>query len=356
MTEYGVLLYKVTLLISNVQARMTAASAMKFVPRESFKLPIYFSSDQFQKAFPMHMAKAQRIMSGLVNRCDCVVEVHDARIPLTGYNSNFQHICGNKPRILVLNKIDLAEAEKTKILSANLESKQYQHILFVNSKEQHSTSIKKILPFLKNVFHGKQAAKAEKRGMGMSDLTEAQQKVLVCGIPNVGKSSFINSARRQFMRRGKATPTGKVPGITRSVMQTIKISESPKIYILDTPGIIPAGIPMKGGRADLNAGFKLALVGTFPDHVIGEDLIADYLLYVLNKQQNYSYMELCDMQEPSDDINQVLRAVAIKNGFIYSNNLPDVPRCSNLLIREFRAGRLGSITLDDPGLNLLVKL
>ena len=243
--------------------------------------------------------------------------------------------------MLILNKIDLADKQVSeKLIAQYTKDKDIKMTLLANCKTQHNKAIKRVLPMLKRIFHNQNVARALESDIPLEMLPERQYKVLVCGVPNVGKSSFINSIRRHFMRKGKAAPVGKTPGITRSVMQTITISRSPLIYILDTPGIVAPSIP------NTETGMKLALTGTFPDHTIGEELIADYLLYVLNKQNNRNYLELCGLTEPCDDFHQVVRSLAIKHDLIRQNR-PHYLRCCNLLISSFRNGDFGKITLDD---------
>jgi len=104
---------------------------------------------------------------------------------------------------------------------------------------------------------------------------------MVVGMPNVGKSSLINSLRRIGVKKGKAAPTGAIPGITRTVAGTIKVLESPKVYLIDTPGVMIPHI------ADPVSAIKVALTGAISDHLSDEEVIADYLLFQLNQEQDY---------------------------------------------------------------------
>ncbi|XP_057298735.1 mitochondrial ribosome-associated GTPase 1-like isoform X1 [Hydractinia symbiolongicarpus] len=310
--------------------------------RPSFKFPIYFLPDIFHRVLPFHMAKGMRAMRGIVNNCDCVIEIRDARVPFSSTNPQFEDLYANKPRIILMNKIDIADEKKTKEISNKiLKDDDADAVLFSNCNARFNHAIKQVMPVLKQIFTEQNRVKSEQCETPVKGLHERQYKVIVCGIPNVGKSSFINSARRHFMSKGgKATPVGKKPGVTRSVMQSIKMSQSPRILLLDTPGISYPEVQ------DSMTGIKLALIGTFPDHVIGEEVIADYLLYALNKQKNTRYLKMCALKEPCDDFDKVIYSLAEQRDLI-SDSRPDYRRCSILLIQAFRNGRFGRITLDE---------
>uniref|UniRef100_A0A493SV29 Mitochondrial ribosome associated GTPase 1 n=1 Tax=Anas platyrhynchos platyrhynchos TaxID=8840 RepID=A0A493SV29_ANAPP len=128
---------------------------------------------------------------------------------------------------------------------------------------------------------------------------------MVIGVPNVGKSSLINSLRRLHLRKGKATAVGGEPGVTKAVLTRIQVCETPLMYLVDTPGVLP---PKLG---DVETGMKLALCGAIRDHLVGEDIMADYLLYTLNRQQQFGYVQHYGLPEASDDIGHVLKHVAL---------------------------------------------
>ncbi|XP_066930994.1 mitochondrial ribosome-associated GTPase 1-like isoform X2 [Clytia hemisphaerica] len=279
--------------------------------RKQFKFPVYFTTDVFHKVLPFHMAKGMQVMRGMVNNCDCVIEVRDARVPLSSCNKQFEYLYAHKPRILLINKIDLANESLTKVMRS-----------------------------LKQILRQKNEQKSIAGGKPMKALDDSSFKALVCGVPNVGKSSFINAARQRYLRKGgKATPVGRKPGVTRSVLTKIVISRNPKISILDTPGIISPYLK------DPMTGIKLALTGTFPDHVIGEEVIADYLLYAMNQQKVETYLELCGLDSPTDDFENLMQSIAEKYDFLRGSE-PDYRKCSIKLINAYRRGHLGPLTLD----------
>lgn len=241
--------------------------------------------------------------------------------------------------------MDLADEAKTKALLKEHTESTNTKVLFTNNRSgtrESSQSIKKVMSILRHMA-------AEQRSLRNVDQEEEENqgkdekafRTIVYGLPNVGKSSFINSARQKYTKgRGKKpTPVGKNPGMTKSVLSNIIICDSPKIMILDTPGIVPPNLN------DPLVGIKLALVETFADHKIGEEVMADFLLYTLNKQNNASYVEMCGLDEPSDDFEHVIASLASKQGLI-RGGAPDIRFSSMKLLSWFRDGKFGRITLD----------
>ncbi|XP_011306171.1 mitochondrial GTPase 1-like isoform X3 [Fopius arisanus] len=172
---------------------------------------------------------------------------------------------------------------------------------------------------------------------------------MVIGVPNVGKSSLINRLRNKHLKKGNATAVGGVAGITRSVLTKIKVSEKPPVYVLDTPGILAPYI------RDVISGLKLALVGCLQDHLVGPQVIADYLLFWLNKNQRFDYVEKLGLQAPTDDILQLLTISAVKMGKSkkikrFDGQLivrPDFNFAAEHFLRVFRTGELGGVCLDN---------
>ncbi|XP_015755634.1 PREDICTED: mitochondrial ribosome-associated GTPase 1-like [Acropora digitifera] len=150
--------------------------------------------------------------------------------------------------------------------------------IFTDSKSQYHYSIKKVIPTALEAIKD-----AEYEGTYIRSEPDKPYNILICGLPNTGKSSLINALRRKYMRKGKATKVGAVPGITKSIQERIKVCDEPIMYMFDTPGITAPYIPT------VEVGMKLALIGCFKDHVVGEDLIADYLLFTLNKSRCFKF-------------------------------------------------------------------
>lgn len=178
---------------------------------------------------------------------------------------------------------------------------------------------------------------------------DTEHSIMVIGVPNVGKSSLINILRNRHLNKKAASQVGAVAGITKSVLTRIKICEDPLIYILDTPGVMLPKIK------DHEMGMKLALCSCFQDHLVGPDLIADYLLYWLNQHRNFTYLDKVGLDEPTDDITHALLACATKLGKIVrvkdfaTNQIEmklDLRSAARYFVTAFREGEFGKVCLD----------
>uniref|UniRef100_A0A8B9CUL6 Mitochondrial ribosome associated GTPase 1 n=1 Tax=Anser brachyrhynchus TaxID=132585 RepID=A0A8B9CUL6_9AVES len=205
-----------------------------------------------------------------------------------------QEALGIRPHVLVLNKMDLADPRQQPRVLEQLKQQGCLHVVFADC--QRDNNVKKIVPLVaKLIDSSPRYHRAE----------NAEYSIMVIGVPNVGKSSLINSLRRLHLRKGKATAVGGEPGVTKAVLTRIQVCETPLMYLVDTPGVLP---PKLG---DVETGMKLALCGAIRDHLVGEDIMADYLLYTLNRQQQFGYVQHYGLPEASDDIGHVLKHVAL---------------------------------------------
>ncbi|XP_076307969.1 mitochondrial GTPase 1-like isoform X2 [Tachypleus tridentatus] len=316
-----------------------ASKISSIVPkfRESYTV----ANKDLSKWFPGHMYKGMKQMQQKLKMVDCILEVHDARIPFSGRNPNFYHLLtAVKPHILVLNKVDLADVTSQKQIEQSLKQQGINQIIFTNCKDQKDRGLKKVLPTVTDLVTNSERY----------NRTESKEfHLMAIGVPNVGKSSLINMLRNLHLKKGKASRVGALAGITRSVLERIKISEDPPIYLLDTPGILAPNIK------NVEVGLRLALCATVRDHLIGEDLIADYLLYWLNKHQNFSYVQYLGIEEPSDDIRLVLLKTALNLGKtvkVLSSEgswvqMPNLQAASSHFIKGFRQGKFGRVLLDN---------
>ncbi|XP_044745724.1 mitochondrial GTPase 1 [Coccinella septempunctata] len=290
--------------------------------------------------FPGHMGKGLKQMQNKLKSVDCIIEVHDSRVPISGRNIEFKHTLGGiKPHILVLNKVDLIQKKYMDKVRCKLKD-ECENILFTNCKDEKCKGLSELLPLAQHLIVNSDRFNRS----GVEDFN-----VMIIGIPNVGKSSLVNALRAKYLRKGHASPVGAVPGITRSVLTKIKISEDPLFYMLDTPGILAPNVQ------DVEAGLKLSLCATLQDHLVGETVIADYLLYHLNKYGHFKYVKYFKLDEPSDDILVVLteickkqkKQIRMKN----SNNeyimRPDFHLGAKIMLKAFRNGELGHIVLDE---------
>ncbi|EOB02958.1 Mitochondrial GTPase 1, partial [Anas platyrhynchos] len=251
-----------------------------------------------------------------------------------------QEALGIRPHVLVLNKMDLADPRQQPKVLEQLKQQGCPHVVFADC--QRDSNVKKIVPLVARLISSSpRYDRAE----------NAEYNIMVIGVPNVGKSSLINSLRRLHLRKGKATAVGGEPGVTKAVLTRIQVCETPLMYLVDTPGVLP---PKLG---DVETGMKLALCGAIRDHLVGEDIMADYLLYTLNRQQQFGYVQHYGLPEASDDIGHVLKHVALILGKTQkvkvltgtgnvNVTMLNYSAAAYEFLRAFRAGRLGRVTLD----------
>ncbi|KAL5717835.1 Short integuments 2 [Ranunculus cassubicifolius] len=247
--------------------------------------------------FPGHMAAATRAIRDRLKLSDLVIEVRDARIPISSVNGDLQSILSKKRRIIALNKKDLANQNIMHKWVRYFEENN-QDCLLMNA---HSTnSVKKLLELVE--FKLKEVISREPTLL-----------VMVVGVPNVGKSSLINSinqiASSRFPAQGKKkrATVGPLPGVTQDIAG-FKIAHQPSIYVLDSPGVLVPSIP------DIETGLKLALTGSVKDSVVGEERLAQYLLAILNsrntplhwKNLNNRRMEHYKTKDKEDRLNDIL--------------------------------------------------
>uniref|UniRef100_UPI00398E63D5 mitochondrial ribosome-associated GTPase 1 n=1 Tax=Pristiophorus japonicus TaxID=55135 RepID=UPI00398E63D5 len=314
----------------------TAQAALR--ARHSFD----FGNRDVAKWFPGHMAKGLKKMQTRLKNVDCIIEVHDARIPLSGRNPVFQETLDIRPHLLVLNKMDLADLTDKQRVLRQLEQKGIQNVLFTDCLRERDVHIKRIVPAVTDLIQNNDRYHRTEN---------LEYCLMVIGVPNVGKSSLINAMRRMYLKKGKASRVGGEPGITRAVLTKIQVCDRPLVYLLDTPGVFSPHVE------SLEVGMKLALCGTILDHLVGEEVIADYLLFILNKQQKFDYVERYQLGEPCDDLLTVLKKIAIKLGKTQKVKaitgvgdvnilMPNYSAAAYDFIRTFRKGELGKVMLD----------
>ncbi|GJQ80754.1 hypothetical protein Trydic_g9346 [Trypoxylus dichotomus] len=290
--------------------------------------------------FPGHMGRGLRKMQNKLKSVDCIVEVHDARIALSGRNTDFKRtVSGIKPHILVLNKSDLIPKKYIPQIKDTL-CREYENIIFTNCKNHRCDGVKKLFPLAQDLIN-----KSDRFNRSNAE----DYCLMIIGIPNVGKSSLVNTLRNRFLHKPNASPVGANPGMTKNVLTKIKMCENPLFYMLDTPGILTPSVP------NTEIGLKLALCATIQDHLVGENTIADYLLYWLNKHAIFKYVDIFKLKAASDDILEVLAQIAMNNAkmlkFRDINSgeyvrRPNLDAAAKLMLQAFRNGDLGKIMLD----------
>ncbi len=277
--------------------------------------------------FPGHMAKTRRLITDSLKLVDVVIELVDARLPLSSRNPEIDKIVGKRPRVLVLNKADIADSNSnTKWL--NFFEKQGISAILMDS--QSGKGLKNLESAIEEVL----AEKLEReRQKGMQRRTV---RVMVVGIPNVGKSSFINRLSGRA-----ATKTGDRPGIT-TAKQWIKVAG--KYEILDTPGILWPKFE------DPEVAKRIAFTGGIKDEIMDIEELAFYLVGYLRKSYPELLNERFKLTEETSNLDdfELLELIGKKRGCIVSGGNVDTLRASNLILDEFRAAKIGKITLELP--------
>lgn len=274
--------------------------------------------------YPGHMTKARRMMEENIKLIDLVIELVDARVPLASRNPDIDVLGKNKSRLILLNKSDLADERANKLWKAYFE-KQGMYVLEVNSKS--GSGIKAIHGLVQEACREK-IERDRKRG-----ILNRPVRAMVVGIPNVGKSTFINSFA------GKAcTKTGNKPGVTKG-KQWIRLNKS--LELLDTPGILWPKFENQ------EVGLKLALIGSMNDEVLlVEDMTAS-LIDMLKEHYGGVLAERYDVEEGNEAF-VLIEEIAKKRGCILKGEEPDRKKAAALILDDFRSGRLGRITLEVP--------
>lgn len=308
---------------------------------QAFRKAYNLSNVDLVRWFPGHMGKGLRQMQQKLKMIDCVIEVHDCRIPFSGRNRQFKHtVSGVRPHILVLNKKDIGDERTFGAISKRIkEDEGINDILFTNCKDQQCSGVKRIVPTVQRLINDSDRYNRSE---------QSEYNIMIIGVPNVGKSSLTNVLRNKHLHAKKATTVGAVAGVTRSVLTRIKISDKPLTYIFDTPGILEPYI------RDAERGMKLASVSCLQDHLVGETVIADYLLYWLNKNNHFAYVDWMNLPGPTDNIQDLLIAGTTKYDQMQRLRLPDgrgvlrpdFDYIARQFIRAFRHGDFGRFNLD----------
>lgn len=274
--------------------------------------------------YPGHMTKAKRMMQENIKLIDLIIELVDARIPMSSRNPDIDELGKGKSRIILLNKSDLADARLNQEWESFFKEKGY-FVQQLNAKT--GAGIKNIQALVQESCKEK-IERDRKRG-----IINRPVRAMVVGIPNVGKSTFINSFA------GKAcAKTGNKPGVTKG-KQWIRLNKN--LELLDTPGILWPKFE------DQKIGERLALIGSINDEILHVDELAVALIRNLKN----SYLDLLEKRYDitiDEDAYDTLKRIAIARKCLQKGELPDVDRASSMLLEDFRSGKLGRITLERP--------
>ena len=275
--------------------------------------------------YPGHMTKTRRQMETDLKQVDAVCEIVDARIPMSSRNPDIDAICGSKPRILVLNRMDLADPAATKKWAAYFRSKGMS-VIATDCKTRKG--IADFTPAVRQACREKLERDAA-RGMNRP------LRVMVVGIPNVGKSTLIN----QISGR-KGAKTENRPGVTRG-KQWVNVDGG--LLLLDTPGILWPKFD------DPEVGMRLAYTGAVKDGIMDVEELTYFLMELLHKYYPQTLLERYKVEAPEGTRGwELMELAGRKRGYLISGGEVDLERMCKVLVDEFRSGKLGKFTLEQP--------
>lgn len=275
--------------------------------------------------FPGHMKKTEGLIKDNLKLVDIVIELVDARLPLASKNPLIDEIIKNKPRLIVFNKSDMADDSVTNDWINYYRTKNIK-VVKVNSIDGKGFN---------NVYEGINEVLKDKKAKFEEKNLNFVVKMMVVGIPNVGKSSFINKIS------GRAgAKTGDKPGITKG-KQWVRLQKG--YELLDTPGILWHKFD------DMEVAKKLAYLGSIKDEILDVEELAFYLLDFLKKEypENLSSRYNVDFTEDTDTY-ELMEEIGRKRGFVIRGGEIDLTRCANTILDEFRSLKLGRISLEKP--------
>lgn len=278
--------------------------------------------------FPGHMAKTRRLIQGSLKLVDLVIEVTDARIPQSSRNPELGKWIQHKPRIVLLNKADAADPLMTRKWIAWY---QKQGIAVLACDCKSGKGLQKLVPMIKSLLSARIQHRSKKGMVG------CMLRVMVVGVPNVGKSSFINR-----MAKSKRTRVADRPGVTRG---TQWVTIDAQMELLDMPGVLWPKFE------DPSVGERLAFTGAVKDDVVDIQLLAIRLMeflsthypHMLESRYGITQQELHRLEQDTT----ALELLGRKRGMLLSGGVADQERAAMMLLDEFRAGKIGHITLED---------
>ena len=276
--------------------------------------------------YPGHMTKTRRMIVDQMKHMDAVCEILDARIPISSRNPDVEELTAGKPRLIVLNRVDIADPAATKRWAAHFRSRGFA-VMEVNAKEGQGTN--RFPAAVRELLADKIATYTEKGQAGR------MIRVMILGIPNVGKSTFINKVAKR-----KTAKAEDRPGVTRT-KQWVPVDQS--LELLDTPGILWPKFE------DQSVGMNLAYTGAVRDEIMDLETLACHLMSYLGKHYPNALLERYKVEVmPEDDGYELLMKAGRKRGFVVRGGEVDTERMAKILLDEFRGGKLGRFTLELP--------
>ena len=285
--------------------------------------------------YPGHMVKTKRQILEDLKLIDIVLELVDARIPISSQNPDIKEIVGNKNKIVVLNKCDLAQEKENQKWVRDFENKGIKAVL---TDSNSGEGVKELIRAVKEMAKEEISQMAKKGRVGKS------VRIMILGIPNVGKSSLINR-----MAKKTSAGVGNKPGFTKQ-KQWIRVSD--EIELLDTPGILWPKFESK------KVGLHLSVTGTIKDEILEKTEMAFYLVKWLIENEEERLLERYKMskeelkemtktiENPNEQVIEIINRISKKRGAILSGGYIDEERVAGIIIDDFRTGKMGRITLE----------
>ena len=271
--------------------------------------------------YPGHIAKAEKTLKQQLSLVDAVIEVIDARLPLSSRYNNISGLLNQKPRFLLVNKSDLVDKNELEKFITYLRNDTQTTVIPTTSK-----SNKDLNTIVKEAIR---LSEPRIQAIMAKGLLRRPARIMVVGLPNVGKSSIINK-----LTRSSKTKTGAKAGVTRQ-QQWVRIN--PQLELLDTPGIIPMR------QEDQEVAKKLAFVNSVSENAYSKEIVAQELLNILDEKQAKIFKEFYKL---SEDIELTLDNIAVERNWLLTGGSTDRERTSVYILRDFREGKIGKFILD----------
>ncbi len=276
--------------------------------------------------YPGHMTKTRRMIEADLKLVDGVCEILDARIPYSSRNPDIAAICGNKPRMVIINRIDMADPKQTQRWADFFRA---QGLFVIQTDCKSRRGISTFQPAVRAMLREKLERYAQKGQIGRP------LKLMIVGIPNVGKSTFINQVTGR-----KSAKAEDRPGVTRG-KQWVNVDQG--LLLLDTPGILWPRFEDKA------VGMKLAYTGAVKDDVVDKEALASALLEMLWQRYPDAVRERYKIDMPADAPGwELLEACGRKRGFLLARGEINLERMATVLMDEYRGGKLGRFTFEGP--------
>ena len=274
--------------------------------------------------FPGHMAKTRRLISENIDLIDIIYEIVDARIPSSSRIKDVDDLIKNKPRVIIMTKIDLCDMDKTNKWIKKYESEGYKVVTVDLLNNKNVDSIYKVTnEILKGLNDNRESKGLKKR----------DYRALIIGIPNVGKSTLINRIAGK-----KVTNVGDKPGVTKQI-SWIRMTEG--LDLMDTPGILWPKLD------DEIQALNLAAFSAIKEEILPTGKVACYILSYMNKNYKERLEERYGLTEIDEDFIDAYETIGRKRGCLVKGNEVDYDKVSNLIIRDLKEGYLGKVTFDE---------